>query len=444
MMKREANMPGAIVIGAGPGVGTSVAQRLAREGLTVGVIARTEATVDDALSALSDYDALGVTADVADEVGLRDALDEIVDRFGTPELLVYNAALIQSDALGELTAQQHLDAWAVNVVGAITAATHLAPQMMQHGTGTIIITGGMPEPRPEATSLSLGKAGVRALAKLLAAAYGPAGLHVATVTIAGTVAPGTEFDPDDIAEHYWRLYTQAPEAWEHEVIHTDLRRRPAPSGASSASLPPDTDERTNGALRQSGTTVRVLLISGSSRDGSTNTAVLRTAAALAPAEIETVLLDGLGDLPLFNPDHDAEGVPVDPAVAAMRAQVARADAILICTPEYAGALPAAIKNALEWTIGDGGTYGKPVAWINASGAAAPTGGADAHESLAKVLAYAGAEIIGDACSRIPISRNLIGEAGQVSDPEIRGQIGATLERLASAVKRTRTGDRRDD
>lgn len=49
-----------------------------------------------------------------------------------------------------------------------------------------------------------------------------------------------------------------------------------------------------------------------------------------------------------------------------------------------------------------------------------------------------------ACSRIPISRNLIGEAGQVSDPEIRGQIGATLERLASAVKRTRTGDRRDD
>ena len=91
-------MPGAIVVGAGPGVGTSVAQRLAREGLTVGVIARTEATVDDALSALSDYDALGVTADVTDEVVLRAALDEIVDRFGVPELLVYNAALIQSDS----------------------------------------------------------------------------------------------------------------------------------------------------------------------------------------------------------------------------------------------------------------------------------------------------------------------------------------------------------
>ena len=223
---------------------------------------------------------------------------------------MYNAALIQSDALGELTAQQHLDAWAVNVVGAITAATHLAPQMVQHGTGTIIITGGMPEPRPEATSLSLGKAGVRALAKLLAAAYGPAGLHVATVTIAGAVAPGTGFDPDDIAEHYWRLYTQPPEAWEHEVIHTDLRRRSGPPAQAARRCRPDTDDGTNGALRQSGTTVRVLLISGSSRDGSTNTAVLRTAAALAPAEIETVLLAGLGDLPLFNPDDDAEGVAV--------------------------------------------------------------------------------------------------------------------------------------
>ncbi len=218
-------MPGAIVIGAGPGVGTSVAQRLAREGLTVGVIARTEATVDDALSALSDYDALGVTADVTDEVGLRAALDEIVDRFGTPELLVYNAALIQSDTLGELTAQQHLDAWAVNVVGAITAATHLAPQMMRHGAGTIILTGGMPEPLPQATSLSLGKAGVRALAQLLAAAYGPAGLHIATVTIAGAVVVGTGFDPDAITEHYWRLHAQPREAWEHEVVHTDPRRR---------------------------------------------------------------------------------------------------------------------------------------------------------------------------------------------------------------------------
>ena len=212
-----------------------------------------------------------------------------------------------------------------------------------------------------------------------------------------------------------------------------MRSRSGSSGATSGSPPTDTDESTSRVRRQADATVRVLLISGSTRDGSTNTAVLRTAAALAPADVDTELLDGLGDLPLFNPDDDAEGVAVDPSVAAMRAQVARADAILICTPEYAGALPAALKNALEWTIGDAGTYGKPVAWINASGAAAPTGAADAHESLAKVLTYAGAEIVGDACARIPISRNMIDTEGLISDPQVGAQIGATLERLASVV-----------
>jgi NAD(P)-dependent dehydrogenase (short-subunit alcohol dehydrogenase family) len=215
-------MPGAIIIGAGPGIGASVAQRLAREGLAVAVLARSRATVDSALASLDAIraDSVGVTADVTDEQALRAALDEVVDRLGVPEVLVYNAALIQSDALGELTAQQQLDAWAVNVVGAITAVAHLGPAMAHAGRGTILLTGGMPEPVPEATSLSLGKAGVRALAHLLAREYEPAGVHVATVTVGGTVAPGSAFDPDEIAETYWRLHTQAPGAWEREVVYS--------------------------------------------------------------------------------------------------------------------------------------------------------------------------------------------------------------------------------
>ena len=69
----------------------------------------------------------GVVADATDETALPGALDEISDRLGPPELLVYNAALIRADAIGELSAAQHLNAWAVNVVGAITAAAHVAP-----------------------------------------------------------------------------------------------------------------------------------------------------------------------------------------------------------------------------------------------------------------------------------------------------------------------------
>jgi len=172
-------------------------------------------------------DTVGVTADVTDEHALRAALDQVVDRLGVPEVLVYNAALIQSDALGELTASQQLDAWAVNVVGAITAAAHLGPAMAQAGRGTILLTGGMPEPVPDVTSLSLGKAGVRALAQLLARAYEPAGVHVATVTVAGAVAPGSAFDPDEIAEQYWRLHTQPAGAWEREVLYSGGLTPPA-------------------------------------------------------------------------------------------------------------------------------------------------------------------------------------------------------------------------
>ena len=77
----------------------------------------------------------------------------------------------------------------------------------------------MPEPVPDVTSLSLGKAGVRALTELLARAYEPGGVHVATVTVAGAVAPGTAFDPDDIAEEFWRLHAQPVGSWEHEVLY---------------------------------------------------------------------------------------------------------------------------------------------------------------------------------------------------------------------------------
>jgi NAD(P)H-dependent FMN reductase len=182
--------------------------------------------------------------------------------------------------------------------------------------------------------------------------------------------------------------------------------------------------------------VRILLVSGSSRAGSTNAAVLRTAAEVADGGVEAVVYTGIGALPLFNPDDDREGTPVDPRVADMRRELRAADALLICTPEYAGALPAAMKNLLEWTIGDAGTYRKPVAWINASGAAAPTGAADAHESLRKVLGYAGADIVGAACARVPVDRALVANE-VVADDEVRGQIASVVRTLADHARTAR-------
>jgi NAD(P)H-dependent FMN reductase len=180
--------------------------------------------------------------------------------------------------------------------------------------------------------------------------------------------------------------------------------------------------------------LHVLLISGSLRDGSTNTAVLRTAAEVAGDGVSTTLYTGMGGLPHFNPDDDREGERVHPAVAELRAEVAAADALLLCTPEYAGALPGAFKNLLEWTVGDGGTYGKPIAWINAAGPAAPTGAADAHDSLRKVLGYVHADIVEEACARIPLTRDAVGAGGTVADGRAREQIAQTVGALARHLR----------
>jgi NAD(P)H-dependent FMN reductase len=174
----------------------------------------------------------------------------------------------------------------------------------------------------------------------------------------------------------------------------------------------------------------VLLISGSLRAGSTNSALLRTARAVAPDGVTAVLYEDMASLPHFNPDDDAEGAPVHQAVAELRAQIAAADALLLSTPEYAGALPGSFKNLLEWTVGDAGTYRKPVAFINTSGPAAPTGAADAHASLRKVLGYVHADIVEEACVRIPVARDAVGPDGLIADPGIRERIVDALIALA--------------
>jgi NAD(P)H-dependent FMN reductase len=183
--------------------------------------------------------------------------------------------------------------------------------------------------------------------------------------------------------------------------------------------------------------VEILLISGSLRYGSTNSALIRTAADVSPASIAAVVYEGLADLPHFNPDDDEEGQPLDPAVTALRSALAAADATLFCTPEYAGALPGSFKNLLDWTVGGGQTYGMPVGWVNV---AFPPRGENAHESLRKVLGYTGSAIIEDAAVRTPVGRDLVDESGMIADAEVRAAVSAVLEALAESARRQAEDD----
>jgi len=180
--------------------------------------------------------------------------------------------------------------------------------------------------------------------------------------------------------------------------------------------------------------VRILLISGSTRGASTNTALLRTAQAVAPAGVTAVLFERMTGLPHFNPDDDpqddaaAARRPLHPAVVALRSEIGAAQAVLLCTPEYAGALPGSFKNLLDWTVGGTEMYRKKVAWINVS--SSPTGAEDAHASLARVLHYLNAAIVAAACARIPIARGDVGSDGLIANPIVRQQIIGVLTTLA--------------
>lgn len=173
---------------------------------------------------------------------------------------------------------------------------------------------------------------------------------------------------------------------------------------------------------------RILLVTGSTRSASTNTATLRTAAQVAPTGAVGVLYEDLADLPAFRPDADAS----HPAVDALRRELAAADAVLFCTPEYAGTLPGSFKNLIDWTVGGGDLYRKPVAWVNVAGSGR---GGGASADLARVLDYVDAAVIEEGGFRLPVPRDAVGPDGTIRDEGLRGEIAAITRMVAEAIDR---------
>lgn len=177
--------------------------------------------------------------------------------------------------------------------------------------------------------------------------------------------------------------------------------------------------------------VRVLGISGSLRSDSFNTAALRAVAALAGAEVQLDVWDGLAAVPPFN--QDEEDAPAA-AVLALREAITGADALLFATPEYNSSLPGQLKNALDWAsrpYGKAALAGRTVAVIGAS----PSGfGAKwAQAELRKVLTACGAEVVGpELC--IAQAHSAFGPDGLPVSPELRTSLTDLAEVLAAAVR----------
>lgn len=213
----------AVVVGAGPGIGSAVARRFGRGGYRVALVARRAEALEEQASRLGaeGIEAAAFPADAADPASLAAAFAAVRQRWGDPAVLHYNVSVANEARPSALDPEAVVASFRPNVVGGLVAAQQVLPAMRDRHRGTILFTGGglALEPSPDYANLAVGKTGLRSLCLSLAKELEPDGVHVATVTVAGFVKAGTRFDPELIAEQFWRLHAQEPGAWEREVVY---------------------------------------------------------------------------------------------------------------------------------------------------------------------------------------------------------------------------------
>lgn len=212
-----------VIVGFGTGVSMGVARAFGKKGYALALVARNPNKLADNAQALQTegYTVQTFAADAGDETSLIEAFTQIRAEWGDPEVLIYNAAAFTPGKPSLITVEGLIADFRVNVAGALVAVQQVIPAMRSQGKGTILLTGGglALYPFADASSLAIGKAGIRSLAFTLAQELKDSGIHVGTVTICGTVQPGTHFDPDAIAQSYLALHEQPSEAFETEVIY---------------------------------------------------------------------------------------------------------------------------------------------------------------------------------------------------------------------------------
>jgi short-subunit dehydrogenase len=215
-----------LIIGAGPGIGMATAEQFACNGFRVILASRDRAKVQ-ALIAQShsehpDYELLADTVDAADAKSIENLVSRHAD---VVDVVHYNAGVLRYDVAGnletaslnELDTDTLINDIQVNISGALVAIRAAMPTMISRKSGTILLTGGGLAVSPMAglLTLSVGKAGIRNMTQGLFEPLKEQGVHVATVTVATLVSPGSK-QAREIGQEFWKLYAQAPESWTWE------------------------------------------------------------------------------------------------------------------------------------------------------------------------------------------------------------------------------------
>lgn len=227
----------AVIVGAGPGLGLSMARRFGREGYVPALVSRSAARHGGYLSSLAEdgIDAGAFTADVRDQAQVRSALKAIVGRYGAIDLLYYGPAALDPAALPKPITEivsasvQEAMSW---VYPAIDIAAQVLPAMTGRGSGGLLFAGGLSaiRPMPALGALAVASAALRNYALTLNAGLAGTGVYAGTLTIGGLIERGdihrfvtsqpgragetpiASLNPDDIADTAWNLYTKRDRA----------------------------------------------------------------------------------------------------------------------------------------------------------------------------------------------------------------------------------------
>ena len=174
-------------------------------------------------------------------------------------------------------------------------------------------------------------------------------------------------------------------------------------------------------------TARLLAISGSLREASSNSRLVEALVRLAPQGVAVEVYRGLQDLPYFNLDLDGDAPPA--AVADLRGRIGACDGLVICSPEYAHGVAGVMKNALDWLVPSVEFPGKPVALINASPQAHH---AQAH--LRETLTIMSAQLVEAASVSVPLQGRGLSVEAIVEDAQLAEALRGVLGELAAAAR----------
>lgn len=208
------------VIGAGKGLGNGVAEKFAANGFRVILMARSEEHLKEYADtfAAKGIDVCTQKADVTDFDSFAQNFEDVVAKYGMPDVVFYNVGITTADSDCEINAKTMVDRYIADVVGAYNTIQLIDTEEFAKKNGAMLITGGglALQPYAEYLPLSMDKAALRAMVQALAPVWKEKGIYLGTVQVTGVIGSNEHYAPKSIAEQFWKLYTERDQA---EIIY---------------------------------------------------------------------------------------------------------------------------------------------------------------------------------------------------------------------------------